>query len=86
MAITDKEVGELWRESRRREPRQGQNVGIIEVYQVHVENLIRKLVEERRMSYSSWYRASSDPTFQARESSLVRACRDFGIDPKEFNG
>ena len=70
--MTDKEVGELWRESMRHSPDC--------VFTAKVADLIRKLVEERAKWYG-WQSSGLDKADSA--SALDAAIRDFGITWKE---
>jgi len=73
--IEDKEVGELWRKNLEwiarydDEPRKG-------MWPYQVQQLIRKLVHERKMYY--WRIGKS------KDEALSFALRDFGIDPEDW--
>jgi len=71
--MTDKDVGELWSyyDANDRESRD-------------IHNLIRKLVEERAKTIAMVYFHTNEVDNVNIKSCEAAACRDFGIDPKDF--
>jgi len=75
--MTDEEVGKLWRKYNSYTP--SSDGGEAEAC-VAVEELIRKLVEDRAKAIEEYGR----PLDELQTPHVELALRDFGIDPKEW--
>lgn len=74
--MKDKQVGELWKSAKYLQER-GSSVAIVEAA-FAVEELIRKLVEERAKRFHV------EQGIAGGTAGFYKALRDFGIDPKEW--
>ncbi len=75
--MTDKEVGELWKETYNRDQLHGA------YFIARILDVIRKLVEERSED-CKWNVQNRREKRHEGDYWIKQALRDFGIDPKEY--
>lgn len=79
--MKDSEIGELWHDANNLGGH-WESVGAAEV----IKELVRRLVHERACRVAmEYYRINTAPTLDEAMSCVAAACRDFGIDPEEYN-
>ena len=76
--MTDKEVGELWRLAHTKD------AVFSGWWRNHAVDLIRKLVEERRITYLSWYSLGAQTRPDVQAAALEHALSYYGIDKESW--